>query len=219
MQTVPTSRFLRSLLLSVLGLVAAAGAARADLVTGVWDPLFGNPFGNLGFRGVVVYDIPGACLSGPGGQIFNTDPCSGGNMSTVSTAVEFYDVTDPGLATLDTLVFDPLAIGVDYVDVLAGAVIGVGTGYAPWVSANTAFEGASGYFFSIYLSGNVAQMVWKPSGSGLSVEAAASAGQLSNPATVRFSTAPSATVPEPGSLALVGAALAAAALTARRQHR
>jgi len=217
MPTSLRSRFLQRLIVFALGLLGAVGAARADLVTGIWDPLFGSPFSNLGFRGVVVYDIPTGCFA-TNGQIFNTNPCANGAMSTVSTIVEFYDTTVAGQPTLGTLVFDPLAISVDYVDVSSGSPTGIGTGYAPWVAGTTTFETVSGFFFSVFLSHDQARMVWKPSGSQQTVEGAAGAGQLSNPAQVRFERQVVTTVPEPGSLALVGAALAAAAAAARRRR-
>ena len=54
--------FNRSLALLALA-AAAAGPAQAVYVVGNWDPAYGSPFGNLGWRGVVKADVPASCLA------------------------------------------------------------------------------------------------------------------------------------------------------------
>ena len=54
----------RALALATLGL--AAQTAQASYVVGVWDPTYGPPFTDLGWRGTVTVDVPAACLNQPG---------------------------------------------------------------------------------------------------------------------------------------------------------
>ena len=56
--------FNRSLALVALA-AAAAGPAQAVYVVGNWDPDYGTPFGNLGWRGTITIEVPSACLASP----------------------------------------------------------------------------------------------------------------------------------------------------------
>lgn len=98
------TRFTQSLATLALA-AAAAGPAQAVYVVGSWDPTFGFPFTNLGWRGTVKADVPAACLAqvGPPATYPTTGICS----PTVVTAatVEFYDINDFSQTTIETLDF------------------------------------------------------------------------------------------------------------------
>src|SRR5512134_1643547 len=82
---------------------AFAAPAHAVIYTGDWDPAFGSAFPDLGWRGDATFFIPDACV-GLSGWVFNFGQCSG--MKILEAEVEFYSLSDPTEATLETLVFD-----------------------------------------------------------------------------------------------------------------
>lgn len=83
--------------------------AQAVVYTGHWDPLYGAPFPNLGWKGSATFSIPDACLAGSG-WIANNDPCANGAMSILGAEVDFYNAGDPLMTTVQTLVFDPSVV-------------------------------------------------------------------------------------------------------------
>lgn len=85
------------------------GAADAAVYTGVWDPVYGAPFTNLGWRGTATFAVPDSCEPSGTADISNTLNC-GGAASLTSAAVEFYDASSTGQATLDTLTFNPASM-------------------------------------------------------------------------------------------------------------
>ena len=118
--------------------VAAVGSAHATYVVGSWDPAYGAPFTNLGWRGTSTSDIPADCLAlGNVGTVLNNGAvCS--LMSVVSARVEFYDLTDPTQTTVDTLFFDSaVAVSSIFLDTVTGALNGLPT-TAPIKAASTA---------------------------------------------------------------------------------
>jgi len=96
-------RWLRPLLLVV---TLCAGAAQAAVYRGVWDPLYGAPFTNLGWRGTAEYYVPEGCISSGTEVVNNASGCDG-QAQVTSAQVEFYDTTDAGQETIATLIFDP----------------------------------------------------------------------------------------------------------------
>ena len=111
----PVGRFL-----ALAGLALGALApARADYVSGNWDPAFGAPFAaNLGWRGSILADIPADCSELPLGiRTIGLPNCST-PWTTVNAKVEFYDTNAPTatLQTLDfstTIVIDEINVGLD----------------------------------------------------------------------------------------------------------
>lgn len=75
---------------SSLLLAGAVGGAQAKTYPGAWDPGFGAPFDDLGWRGTALFSIPDACEASSG-WILNSDSCSGGGMAVTSVVLEFYD--------------------------------------------------------------------------------------------------------------------------------
>ena len=85
--------------LSVALVSAAAtlgGTAQAAFYTGTWDPAYGGPFPNLGWKATGLFDVPDACAAiGTGTGI----PVSGGSCAgfdVLSARVDFYNVAAPG---------------------------------------------------------------------------------------------------------------------------
>ena len=187
--------------------VAAVGPAHATFVVGSWDPAYGAPFTNLGWRGTTTTDIPADCLAlGNVGTVLNNGvACS--LMSVVSAQVEFYDITDPTQTTVDTLVFDSaVAVSSIFLNTDTGALDGLNlVSLAPVLSTTPlAIVGGLQASFSleqVTLSGGIlrARLHWS------TVTGATGFNDETNfPANVNLRV-----VPEPGSLALALAALAA----------
>ena len=110
MTTNPLRRLLsRTLALATLA-VAGLGSAQATYVVGEWDPAYGAPFTNLGWRGTTTLAVDGSCLLAPGTVINNGFSCP--LMTVVSATVELYDLTN-SLVTLDVLNFTSL-VSLDY---------------------------------------------------------------------------------------------------------
>lgn len=87
--------------LAAAGLILAATApAQATYVVGNWDPVYGAPFNDMGWRGRVVLDVPPVCLGKPAGSYSNTD-CPG--LSVADAFVDLYDLSNPnvGIERLD----------------------------------------------------------------------------------------------------------------------
>jgi hypothetical protein len=114
--------FLRPLAAAALSLALAA-PAQAALVQGDWDPPFGAPFPQLGWRGTATLDVPLACLALSGTIVNDTLSCP--LMTVVGATVEFYDLGDlsPVPATVEVLDFDAF-VAVDRIFVNAGQVEG-----------------------------------------------------------------------------------------------
>lgn len=104
--TRPRTAFRR--LVAVLGLGAAlVGPAGAAYVVGNWDPPFGGPFHDLGWRGTIKILVPDDCLQLGAGSYANPAACSG-PLTVARATVQFYDVNDPLLAAAETLDFTSL---------------------------------------------------------------------------------------------------------------
>ncbi len=106
-------------LLGALACTAAlAGPAHAAFVQGDWDPPFGAPFPDLGWRGTTTIEVPLACLALSGTIVNDGSLCP--LMTVVNAEVQFYDVATP-VPTVETLNFDTL-VAVDRIFVTAGVV-------------------------------------------------------------------------------------------------
>lgn len=101
------SRLARQLLAATFAgitTLAAVGPAQAVVYRGTWDPGYGPALPDLGWRGEAFFDIPAACLGKSDGLYWNAGVCA--PQSILSGTVEFYKLSDPGKATLETLSFD-----------------------------------------------------------------------------------------------------------------
>jgi hypothetical protein len=117
-------------------LACVAGSANAAVYTGVWDPVYGAPFTNLGWRGTATYAVPDSCEISGSGDISNALDC-GGAATVSSASVEFYDASTSGQGTLATLVFDPSSLIISTLRYLDGNLDQLVT-----TSSNAAYAGA-----------------------------------------------------------------------------
>ncbi len=214
----PTLRKTLHQTLAALALVlTTVPAAHASFVVGTWDPTYGTPFTNLGWRGVATVQAANACLSVPGVVLNNGIACP--LITMVSAVVEFYDINAP-LVTLETLDFTndvtvallSVAAG-NQADGFALTSTGVVTSTHPLATL-----GLTPTFFALDVefvaSQSTAVLRW---GTGLTGELLGR-NDPQFPAHLRFATLPDPTgVPEPTPLALAGAALAALVLARRRR--
>jgi hypothetical protein len=203
---------------------------------GSWDPSFGNPYPDLGYRGFADIFVPDACLDGTGW--FADGSC--GNMSLLAATVELYDFSaGQNPPTLDTVVFAPPPVVSDPVtgvfiqfDPNSGRneVVGVDTSiFGPKATNTSVYSGnlwlefVSGHFgetsppiltFStLDVVSNGAFLHACLPDEGEASLCSTPEVTTTNPGTVTFQR-----IPEPGSIALIFGALAAG-WAARRSIR
>ena len=225
-----SSMKLRSLLASVLlaaGLMTAAATSSAAIYRGSWDPSFGSPYPDLGYRGFADFFVPDECLA-TDGWVSDVD-C---DASLLAATVELYDFSVGPDPIEDVVVFAPPPVVPDPVlgvFIQSGALMGVDTsifgpqfGSASAYSGNLWLEFVSGQMPIFTLLDTVTTLDVVPNGAFLHAclpdDSEASLCpepevRTTNPGTVTFQR-----VPEPGSIALVFGALAAG-WAARRSIR
>lgn len=207
--------------------LALAGSAHATLVVGTWDPTYGTPFGNLGWKGQVVADVPPACLTA---GFYPADiTCPG---ITVSSAlVDFYDINTPN-STVETLNFTSTlaltAVGLEGANDAQGF-----RGMSGWETSTSSladFNGANAQFqlvLDFYADGSVvptARLNWRVGDGECArifgtrpydyvADCTGSNNGFDFPPEFRFTTTQQ--VPEPAGFALLGAGLLAAGLGRR----
>jgi MYXO-CTERM domain-containing protein len=208
----------RRLLAALAAAAALAGPAQAAFVQGDWDPPFGPPFPDLGWRGTTTIEVPLACLSLSGVIVNDGSLCP--LMTVVNAEVQFYDVADT-VPTVETLDFDAL-VAVDRIFVLAGVVEAFALDSLGFVFSNSPLgvttppPGAQAFFGLevdfVIGSGTEAVLAWK-------ADDGAEGGRSSPdfPAYVRITqTSDPAPVPVPATLALTLAGLVLLGGTRRR---
>jgi len=108
-----------------------AGPAQAAVYTGIWDPTYGDPFTNLGWKGSATFFVPDSCKLSGSGDVSNVPDCNG--QAVVSAAeVELYDTTSQDI--LATLVFDPASLGIITLQFVEGALTELETTLSNFVS-------------------------------------------------------------------------------------
>jgi hypothetical protein len=117
--------------LAAAAAACAAVPAQAAVYTGNWDPGYGSPFPNLGWKGKATFFIPDACLSLASTWVANVNACSGGGMKVLDATLSFYDI-----------VTDSAAQSFSFVDPGTPLV------YEMFVGATNQLEGVSTAFFA-----------------------------------------------------------------------
>jgi hypothetical protein len=244
------NRMARHGLLCGAATLALAGNTHAAVYSGSWDPNFGAPFTNLGWRATAQFYVPDACAAAVGTGSLGVDTYGStancGGIELRNTLVEFYDVTDPDKVAIDTLTVgkytaltscdeygcsfldDQFIDSVDFVD---GIVTGFVTSFSLFNFTDGSFVTGRGfgldaiicganpdplclqnYEFALKLTLQTTSSGPNAAGSALLARDDNGTSSSSNTPNVQFGL-----IPEPGGLALVGAALGALALTRRRR--
>lgn len=195
-------------LVALTALLGLADAARATLVVGTWDPAYGSPFPNLGWRGSAKFTIDDSCLGFAGTVLV---PSVGCTIGVLEAKVELFNNGAPG-ATLDTLDFSGITT-VNSLFVDTGKVKGFDLSFSGRLSSGILeadYFGNPAYFaleMSYTGSQEIARLYFSDSAAGPLL------GVNENNAIAAV-----ATIPEPASYALVLLALAGAAATTRRRR-
>lgn len=144
-------------------------SAHAATYHGVWDPPFGAPFTNLGWRGTSEYFVPDSCVPAGTGFVLNLPyfPGCGGDAVVTSAQVQFYDVTAGGQPTIATLVFDPSSFYIGLLQYTGGALSQLLTNYSNLVNPGedlSAFGVSGSTEFSLIFTLDGPRLGWRDCG-------------------------------------------------------
>lgn len=200
--------------LCVLALaLALPGPAKAVIYAGMWDPAFGPAFPDLGWRGKAEFFVPDACVP-INGVVLNTDPCSGSTMRILNAAVEFYRVSDPTEATVETLIFNLPSSTVTSMTLSDGLLTGLVGGFGYLRTATSTLAGA-GNLFGLFFDEDIAFMTYvKFTATGI-VTGESERTKEDGP-FIKFTRV--TPIPEPSSVLLFAAGLLSLGLVVRRRR-
>jgi hypothetical protein len=221
--------------LTVIATLGGMASAQAAVITGDFDPAFGLKLPDLGFSGSASLYVKDSCLLGATFAGTKDLVCTGRNsMYMLSADVDFYNLNDPSKTTLETLTFDSLkriALNVVIADSNHDGkyeVVGFDTSAIGPEMSNLDIAGKNKFWLTFTQTCGASLSTFKPESEGdgdqehRNVSCSGGAGQ-SNPApfvsalAVVFDNPALNAVPEPGSLALMLAALGAGVMVRRRR--
>lgn len=202
----------------VAALLGAAESARAAIYRGSWDPKYGEPFPDLGWKGTATFYVPDACLLGSG-WVSNDDTCSNDGMKVLSASVSLYDWHTSTVAEI--LNFNPsVPVFQMYID--AGQLAGVSTDFLGPKRATSSIAGSGANYFDLQFLESTTNNVQLFHTPGSKNPGCAYVGSPNYSAACGYSAnAPTMTltlVPEPATFALVLAGLGAIGFTTRRRR-
>ncbi len=215
--------------MSWIGRMAAAASvvlslaqpAQAAYYTGVWDPNFGSPFTNLGWRGSAEFYVPDFCKATGTADVSNPLACDG-LAEFQSATVQFYDVTDPGLDTIISIGFDPLSLDIGTLRFVDGALTQLTTTLSNFVLPDadlTKFGVSRDTEFSLQFTLEGPRLAWGSCNVDTGCEVSGFNDSVNFPPTFVITEI---SVPEPGTPVLAAVALlmlAVLRLRARRQRQ
>lgn len=219
-------------------LALSAGFANAGAFVTRWDPIFNLDFstsvGDLGWRGEAVVSVDDGCVSQTSSTsystpLFNITPgCNSANIDTLD--LTFYDVS-AGTNIVPTFHLVDPNTEILAIESASGAVSGMLT--YPWLKFDDVLVYGKNYDFWLAFTFDgpilVAQQDCYSSHSYMSTMSSSKmkcdrtlyvSADPNDPDAIENGTAPNvswARVPEPGSLGLLGLALCAAGVVARRR--
>lgn len=208
----------------VAAMLGGAQSAWAAIYRGSWDPIYGSPFPNLGWKGTATFFIPDACLTGTA-LVSNGAACSLGGMKMLGATVSFYNATTNPLGDviLETLTFSPPDPYVYSMQVTNNVLTGVDSAYSNPVQAFSSLAGGGTSFFALQFfsspADNSVVLYHMPGNIDPSCayrgtrnyQASCGFNDQSKPPTMTLTL-----VPEPATFVLVLAGLGAIGLTMRR---
>jgi hypothetical protein len=116
-------RRLRASAFVLVALLGFAAAAQAAVYVGKWDPPYGEPFDNLGWRGEIKIDAPTNCGAGSGFSGVVT--CTPGAATVSYAFVELYLLDQgPTFPTASLLTFAPVSLSVTSLEFTGGVLTG-----------------------------------------------------------------------------------------------
>jgi PEP-CTERM motif len=196
--------------------------AQAAVYTGQWDPVYGAPFDNglevLGWKGSAEFVVPDECLTNGTVLIGN---CLG--LTVSSAQLVFYK--EPGEEEVGVIDFGSGSIALFSVTLAAGELQWVDSQYSPPANPTSTFQNIDDYSFYLQFSEQGARLYHTLKDGGVANPLTCALGNYdievcgfsSTYAAITFTRV--GDVPEPGSLALVAAALGAGWAVRRRRQR
>lgn len=200
--------------------IGCLAPAQAAVYTGQWDPAYGAPFdGNpaLGWKGSAVFEVDDSCVALP--QPVDLLSCP--SFEVTSAEVVFYNDSAVGKPTVATLTFDGSSIDIFSAKFLTnGDLVWVDSEFSNPINPPETFLNINDYKFYLQFTTDGVRMYHTLVTGGVNNPGAcpetdpAVCGYSGDVVEVTFQK-----VPEPGSLALVAAALGAGWAVRRLRQR